>query len=178
MYVFICPRCGFVRQGGRRDLPTITVDEICYNCAKREPAPRPASPTEITKYLTGLDSEHGGHGALRHGSWTDLNWHKDRLPTTRLFASTKYADPETQLQALRDIMHTVRSSPRLREMMEAGMPFVIVVEHGVPVDEGWWMDRDGPKPIRGLTRSKAVFRAGQYQHPYTYFPTPQEATDL
>jgi hypothetical protein len=176
--VFICPRCGFTRQGGRSDLPTIEVDELCYSCAEMELASRPRSGKEIIQHLVGLDKEYGGHGALRHGSWTDLEWHKNRLATTRLYASTRYSSPQAQQRALSDIMNTVRRSSRLREMMSMGMPFVIVVEHGVPVDEGWWMDRDGPKEIHGLTRSKAVFRAGRYNHPYTYFPTIQEATEL
>ena len=95
----------------------------------------------------------------------------------KLLASTRYSSLEHQYKALNDIMNTLNNVEVFQSMVREGLKIVFVVEHGVPVDDGCVRSPEGISEISGLTRSKAVFRAGEYQHPLTYFPTWQEVTN-
>ena len=178
MYVFTCPKCAVVRQGGRADLPTINVSQLCYKCSQDKQTNKMYTERDIEKYLRGLDDKYEAHSVARHGPQTSLEWHKKRLENNRLFASTKYASFTLQHKALRDILLTLQSSPKLRHMMDECRSIVIVVEHGEPIDDGYYYTLSGIEEIHNLTRSKAFFKAGKYDHPYTYYPTWQEVTVL
>ncbi len=167
--MFHCQQCA--RAWGHTSwngIPLPDVTTLCYGCTK---AAEYLALGKVREALMVRDNASGlpAHGYSRHGSHTAATA-KARAIQSGVKIVTWYGSDALQWEALQDIVEYARGHPAIFAGTGSEDRIAITVQHRHPVDGGWKRVGGSTERLVGLSRSRAVFIAGQRYHPITYYP--------